>query len=186
MNRGRLHAGKEGSGTLGGKAGPSLDAAPGTGASVTFCHRLGPVTFSGLSSSAITSSPPFLIPSHSRLNTGAQHHDNQIEACMWCLSIYSLTGGRRHVRPAWRLLGHGRSAETAAILLTGGFVEMAWTAWTAWCYLGPPCRRPPCRVLQQVQAQAQGMTTLLACIYHVPKYPPVSDVCDEAKDGTGI
>jgi hypothetical protein len=40
------------------------------------------------------------------------------------------------------------SAETAAILLTGGFVEMAWTAWTAWCYLGPPCRRPPCRVLQ--------------------------------------
>jgi hypothetical protein len=28
------------------------------------------------------------------------------------------------------------SAETAAILLTGGFVEMAWTAWTAWCYLG--------------------------------------------------
>jgi hypothetical protein len=50
------------------------------------------------------------------------------------------------------------SAETAAMLLTGGFVEMAWTAWTAWCYLGPPCRRPPCRVLQQVQAQAQGMT----------------------------
>jgi hypothetical protein len=44
------------------------------------------------------------------------------------------------------------SAETAAMLLTGGFVEMAW------CYLGPPCRRPPCRVLQQVQAQAQGMT----------------------------
>ena len=78
------------------------------------------------------------------------------------------------------------SAETAAILLTGGFVEMAWTAWTAWCYLGPPCRRPPCRVLQQVQAQAQGMTTFLAYIYHVPKYPPVIDVCDEAKDGTDI
>jgi hypothetical protein len=77
------------------------------------------------------------------------------------------------------------SAETAAMLLTGGFVEMAWTAW---CYLGPPCRRPPCRVLQQVQAQAQaqGMTTFLACIHHVPKYPPVSDVCDEAKDGTDI
>jgi hypothetical protein len=72
------------------------------------------------------------------------------------------------------------SAETAAMLLTGGFVEMAW------CYLGPPCRRPPCRVLQQVQAQAQGMTTFLAYIYHVPKYPPVSDVCDEAKDGTDI
>jgi hypothetical protein len=47
------------------------------------------------------------------------------------------------------------SAETAAMLLTGGFVEMAWTAW---CYLGPPCRLSPCRVLQQVQAQAQGMT----------------------------
>ena len=31
MNRGRLHAGKEGSGTLGGKAGRSRDATPGTG-----------------------------------------------------------------------------------------------------------------------------------------------------------
>jgi hypothetical protein len=59
------------------------------------------------------------------------------------------------------------STETAAKLLTGGFVEMAWTAWTAWCYVGPPCRRPPCRVLQQVQAQAQGMTWVqyVACVH---------------------
>lgn len=77
------------------------------------------------------------------------------------------------------------SAETAAILLTGGFVEMAWMNGVVLSRSTVPPSTMSC-VLRWVQVHAQGMTTLLAFIYHVPKYPPVSDDCDEAKDGTDL
>jgi hypothetical protein len=56
------------------------------------------------------------------------------------------------------------SAETAAMLLTGGFVEMAWTVWTAWCYLGPPCRRPPLSC-PLVGAGAGARHDYVACVH---------------------
>jgi hypothetical protein len=199
MNRG-LHAGKEGSGTLGGKAGQgeSRDAMqllvlvpPVTFLSLFghrhFVSRLRSLlcTFSFcrfVSLRAIT-----LLLTLDPLST-PEHSITTIKMGLACgvsaFTASQVAGGMRV--PLGDSLDTAGSAETAAMSLTGGFVEMAWTAWTAWCYLGPPCRRPPCRVLQWVQVQAQGMTTLLACIYHVPKYPPVSDVCDEAKDGTDI
>ena len=115
MNRGRLHTGKEGSGTLGGKAGRSRDATPGTGtvfrfSVITWLLSLSPVSLSMFLLFHHTVSSPSLVIPFLDNTTGAQHpHDNRIKACMWCLSsIHSLTGGRWHVHAAWRLLGHGR------------------------------------------------------------------------------
>lgn len=162
MNRGRLHTGKEGSGTLGGKAGRSRDATPHTWywyCFSIFCHHLAAVTFSGrfvdvsplpscrlhLSSFHFSTTPP----EHSIITT----IESRLACGVSAFTASQVAGGM--CMPLGDSLDTAGSAETAAMLLTGGFVEMAWTAW---CYLGPPCRRPPCRVLQQVQAQAQGMT----------------------------
>ena len=114
MNRGRLHTGKEGSGTLGGKAGRSRDATPGTGtvfrfSVITWLLSLSPVSLLMFPLFHHTVSSPSLVIPFLDNTTGAQHHhDNRTKARMWCLSIHSLTGGRWHVHAAWRLLGHGR------------------------------------------------------------------------------
>jgi hypothetical protein len=167
MNRGRLHAGKEGSGTLGGKAGRSRDGNswywhPLLLCAITWVLSLSPVSSFAVSP-AIPSNrlPPQSPPPPTQASPPA-HSITTIESRLACgvsASTASQVAGGMCVQLGDSLDTAG-SAETAAILLTGGFVEM--------------------------QAQAQGMTTLLACIYHVPKYPPVSDDCDEAKDGTGI
>lgn len=124
-----------------------------------FCHHLAAVTFSGrfvgvsplpscrlhLSSFHFSTTPP----EHSIITT----IESRLACGVSAFTASQVAGGM--CMPLGDSLDTAGSAETAAMLLTGGFVEMAWTAW---CYLGPPCRRPPCRVLQQVQAQAQGMT----------------------------
>jgi hypothetical protein len=155
MNRGPLHAGKEGSGTLGGKAGRSRDGNswywhPLLLCAITWVLSLSPVSSFAVSP-AIPSNrlPPQSPPPPTQASPPA-HSITTIESRLACgvsASTASQVAGGMCVQLGDSLDTAG-SAETAAILLTGGFVEMAWTAWTAWCYLGPPCRRPPCRVLQ--------------------------------------
>ena len=76
MNRGRLHTGKEGSGTLGGKAGRSRDATPHTWywyCFSLFCHHLAAVTFSGLFVD-VSPLPSYRLVSISRYSISRQHH----------------------------------------------------------------------------------------------------------------
>lgn len=121
---------------------------------ILFCHPLGclspspalitTVAVSPLSIAiAITIPPPSVIPCLNTTRT--RHHDNQIRGLHVVPQHLQLAGGM--CVAAWRVLGGvntAGSAETAAMLLTGGFVEMAWTGVDG----VPPCRRPPCRVPQ--------------------------------------
>ena len=111
--RGRLHAGKEGSGTLGGKAGRSRDAIPGNGTVYRlftfhyhhhFSLRLRSLLYS------FSCSPDI----HSTCLPLNHFHHQSTASAQWQSGLHVMSqhlqvaGGRWHVRTAWRLLGHGR------------------------------------------------------------------------------
>ena len=91
---------------------------------------------------------------------------------------------------AWRVLGGvntAGSAETAAMLLTGGFVEMAWTGVDG-VVLSRSTVPPSTLSCPTVGAGAGAGHDYVTCVHlsctQVPA--PVSDVCDDAKDGTDM
>lgn len=122
MNRGRLHAGKEGSGTLGGKAGPSqvstqLLVLVGCWdwllvPSFTFCHHWLSShlrsLFQGFSDSSLVYSSFLSFPYSLTHTLSTPGHSITTATKGLACGVSASTGGRWHVRTARRLLGHGR------------------------------------------------------------------------------